>query len=317
MGRWAPAEDHEDMTDPPADSVVVGVDGSDDATRAIRWAAAHAALEKRPLAIVHSADPEVLRQTAWLETQGIDHATLTEAFDRAAVAVLDQARKTAQAIAPDVGVSTHLVREDARVALTDASASARLVVVGSRGRGPLRSALLGSVSASVAKHAACPVVVCRPSDDGGRSADRVVVGADGTEASTPVLEFALAQASLHQLPLTVMHCFWDVLAATRPGVVRVADEWDQSLDDLRQSLAESVAGLSDKYPEVLVTQELARGLVDDCLADHAPPAALLVVGRSSPTGWRRLLHTSCGLAVLERARTTVAVVPESTRGEEP
>jgi nucleotide-binding universal stress UspA family protein len=76
-------------------------------------------------------------------------------------------------------------------------------------------------------------------------------------------------------------------------------------------LAESVAGFAEKYPDVEVTQELSRGLVDDCLVDHAPDAGLVVVGRSPASVWSRFLHASCALAVLERAHTAVAVVPES------
>jgi nucleotide-binding universal stress UspA family protein len=85
---------------------------------------------------------------------------------------------------------------------------------------------------------------------------------------------------------------------------------------LRVRLAESVAGLSEKYPDVPVTQDLARGLVDQCLADRTPDAELLVVGRADVRGWSRFLHVSCAMAVLERAHTTVAVVPETYRGDE-
>ncbi len=45
--------------------------------------------------------------------------------------------------------------------LVQASGDADLVVVGSRGRGGLRGALLGSVSSHVAQHAPCPVVIVR------------------------------------------------------------------------------------------------------------------------------------------------------------
>ena len=137
------------------------------------------------------------------------------------------------------------------------------------------------------------------------------MGADGGEASRPVLEYAFAQASLRRIPLTVMHCFWDVAAAT--GGKGVVQDDDKDLSDLRLLLGESVAGLAEKYPDVQVTQELARGLVDECLADLAPAAALLVVGRAERHGWSRFVHTSCALAVVERARTTVAVVPEHTQ----
>ena len=51
---------------------------------------------------------------------------------------------------------------DARHALVDQTANTGLLVMGSHGRGPVRRALLGSVSAHVIHHAHCPVVVCPP-----------------------------------------------------------------------------------------------------------------------------------------------------------
>jgi nucleotide-binding universal stress UspA family protein len=295
----------------PPGSIVVGVDGSEDSDRAVTWAAGQAVLERRELAIVHSADELSLRDSVWLDSQGIDHRELKTALNEAARATVNAAREVATSAAPRVEVFTALVGTDPRLALVDLSEEAHLVALGSRGRGPVRTALLGSVSASVARQAHCPVVVCRPPGDATPASNRVVVGADGSPASRPVLEFAFEQASLLQAPLTVMHCFWDVLVATRgPGLVTPGESED--LSDLRLLLAQSVAGFAEKYPDVEVTQELARGLVDECLVDHAPDAGLLVVGRSrAPSGWSRFLHASCSLAVLERAHTTVAVVPES------
>jgi nucleotide-binding universal stress UspA family protein len=240
----------------------------------------------------------------------MNHQELRTALRELGRAALTRACERLAVSAPGVEVTTALVDLDPRLALEQLSTEAHLVVVGSRGLGPVRSSLLGSVSASVARHARCPVVVCRPHDQAA-TGERVVVGADGSAASAPVVEFAFAQASLRGVPLTVMHCFWDVVAATAgPGVVPLAEQAD--LSDLRLLLAESVAGLAEKYPDVAVSQELARGLVDDCLAGCSPDAALLVVGRAAAGGWSRFLHTSCALAVLERAGTTVAVVPEST-----
>jgi nucleotide-binding universal stress UspA family protein len=294
----------------PPGCVVVGIDGSADSARALTWAAGQATVEHRPLAIVHCTQYIALRDTPWLDGQGIDHRQLTAALDEAARQMLAQACERAGSVAPGVEVVTAVVGQDPRSALEELSIEAHLLVLGSRGLGPLRSALLGSVSASVTRHAACPVIVCRPTDDPRTTAERIVVGADGCAASLPVLEFAFAQASLVGLPLTVMHCFWDVTAATRgPGVVAAEDQ--DELPDLRLLLAESVAGLAEKYPDVQVTRELARGLVDECLGDRTPDAALVVVGRATAHRWDRFLHASCALAVLERARTAVAVVPEA------
>ena len=280
-------------------SIVVGVDGSEHADRALDWAAGQASLERRPLTVLHCADELVLRNTGWLDVQGIDHVQLQVALRRAAQSVVHTAVARARERAPAVAVTGVLSYDDPRQALVDAGRAAHLVVVGSRGRGPLKSTLLGSVSVSVARQAGCPVVVCRPSR-ASEAGDGIVVGADGTAGSLSVTEFAFVQASLRRVPLTVVHCFWDATT----DVVAEGDE-------LHAVLSQAVAGLREKYPDVRVDLQLTRGLVDECLADAEPVAELLVVGRPNASTWDRFVHASCGLAVLERARTTVAVVPET------
>ena len=272
----------------PSGSIVVGVDGSEHAERALAWAVEQARLVNRPLALVHCAPPS--------EAAGI----------------LSDAARAVVSRADDVAFSVHRIEDDPRDALPELATNAELLVLGSRGRGAVRSALLGSVSTSVARTAACPVVVCRPAHEttANPGGPRVVVGCDGSSHAGPVLEFAFEQASMRGWPLTVMHCFWDVTAAM-VGRGVVASMPEDGLDDLRLLLAESVAGLAEKYPDVVVTRELARGLVDECLAGRSPEASLLVVGRSHPNGIERFLYSSCAIAVLERADTTVAVVPES------
>lgn len=63
---------------------------------------------------------------------------------------------------PTVDVTESVVRGNPIAALCEASARADLVVVGSRGRGVIRSAVLGSVSHGVLHYASCPVAVVRP-----------------------------------------------------------------------------------------------------------------------------------------------------------
>ena len=73
----------------------------------------------------------------------------------------------------------------------------------------MRGLLLGSVSAALVQHAHCPVVVVRP-EHRELVRNGILVGFDASPESRPVLEFAYREAYLHQLPLTVLECRWDV-----------------------------------------------------------------------------------------------------------
>jgi nucleotide-binding universal stress UspA family protein len=291
----------------PAGSVVVGTDGSAHAERAVVWAARQARAEGRALDVVHAFGRVGVGELAWLGTPGLDQSVLARALREAGETLVAEAREIAVLEVPGLDVRTHVLETDARDALVEASRAAHLVVVGSRGRGPLRSLVLGSVSHSVARLGGCPVVVCRPPEPHADARREVLVGAEGSAESGPVVEFAFRQASIHHLPLVVMHSFVDPTLAGRPGV-EPAEPSD--VVELRMLLSESVAGLREKYPDVEVDLRLSEGLVDQCLLDEAPRAELLVVGRSDVSGWSRILYSSCALAVLERARTTVVVVPE-------
>ncbi len=171
--------------------------------------------------------------------------------------------------------------------------------------------MLGSVSAAVSAQAFCPVVVCRPAAVGDTQAG-VVVGADATPESLPVLEFAYRQASLRNLPLTVLHSFWDAAAAVAQYHEARGEKADwPELEDLRATLSQSVAGLAEKYPDVPVTLTLKHGFADEALSPRHGGWDMIVVGRHPLTSLGRLLTGSISTAVIERAHATVAVVPEA------
>ncbi len=128
--------------------IVVGVDGSPSARRALTWALSEALLRKGRCLLVHA----------------YDYSTTAAGGLGAAAGYADAAQEVLEhdlAFARESGatVEGRTVAEAAADALLDASRDADLLVVGTRGRGGLASALLGSVSTSVVHHAVCPVVV--------------------------------------------------------------------------------------------------------------------------------------------------------------
>jgi nucleotide-binding universal stress UspA family protein len=132
------------------DRIVVGIDGSEPARRAMQWAAREAALRHVPLTVLHAWHPEYATDISAM-AGALDESEL----EQEAKVVLDEA--TADCGATD-GL---LVRDVAGNALVEASGSAALLVVGSRGRGGFAGLLLGSVSRRCAHHADCPLVVVR------------------------------------------------------------------------------------------------------------------------------------------------------------
>ena len=80
--------------------------------------------------------------------------------------ILEAALAHVRKMAPDLPVTSAVTSVPASVALENASADPDALVVGARGRGHVRSILLGSTSLHVVGHARCPVVVV-PEDSGG------------------------------------------------------------------------------------------------------------------------------------------------------
>ena len=83
----------------------------------------------------------------------------------------------AQLVEKGLAVEHHMARARAADAIIDAAVTlgVDLIVTGSRGRGQLRSMLLGSVALEVAAHAPCPVLVARSAD-----VSRLLVATDGS-----------------------------------------------------------------------------------------------------------------------------------------
>ena len=287
----------------PAGAVVVGVDGSHDSDHAVDWAAEHARNENRDLVLLHGVGAPS-STLGWMVSGGIDPSEFLGELEAVGQAVLDAA--AARVVQRDPAARLHCVvaRLDPMGALLEASEHASVVVVGSRGHGPVATLLIGSVGAAVASHSHCPAVVVRPHHP-GKVRRGVLVAVDGSAGSPAVLEFAFRQASEKGLPLTVLHAEWEAYQSAHPMEPDDADYQGTAL-----TLAEAMAGLGEKYPDVPVSKVLMRGTPKDAVLRYADTMNLVVLGHGHLDRVSRALFGSVALGVVERAGTVVAVVPQ-------
>ena len=214
----------------------------------------------------------------------------------------------------DRTVETHVVVGRPATAIVEEARllHADLIVVGSRGHGTIASMVLGSVSAEVADHATCPVLVARRS-----TWSRAVLGVDGSSNAERALDVVRE---------------WPVFAGINVNVVSVADTglpWTSSLalsgypgsiDDSetdrsivvdhqrwadRASRELSAAGrpATSQAPEGHPAGELIR-------VARESDADVVVVGTRGQTGITRLLIGSVARNVLLHSGSSVLVVKD-------
>jgi nucleotide-binding universal stress UspA family protein len=141
---------------PSADCVVVGIDNSPLSAPALEFAFDFASRHGLRLLAVHAWD---------ISTHDVLGTTATMPVPNLQELGADEERMASEALAgfrgsyPDVDVEEHLIKGNTAKAIVEAGKNAALIVVGSRGRGELAGAVLGSVSQSVLHKAKIPVAV--------------------------------------------------------------------------------------------------------------------------------------------------------------
>lgn len=284
------------LTDKVDGAVVAGVDGSESSLEALDWAADQARLEDRPLTLVH------VSTLGGLTSPDIDAHTISAVMHAEGRSVLQRAH--ARAVAHGVrDLRSDLVMDDPRRALLEASRRAHLLVVGSRGRGPVASLLLGSVGTALSQHARCPVVVRRPGGD-DTSGTGVLVATDGLPHSEAAVAWAGHLAALRRRPLTLVRTVFD---GRPPGPVP-PDDPDHA--DTWARLDELAVRLRHHHPALEVSLRVERGLADEALVRVAADADMVVLGAHARRSVLDLLDLDVTTSVVEHAPGLVAVVPE-------
>ena len=138
--------------------IAVGVDGSEGAAAALRWAAAEARLRRSKLRVVHAWHVPTI---AYAGSNFVPPASFEDDLGQAAQTGLAQWLDAASSDLEGIEVDSQVIEGHPAAVLIEAAADAELIVVGSRGLGGFSEMLLGSVSHQVAQRAHCPVVIFR------------------------------------------------------------------------------------------------------------------------------------------------------------
>jgi nucleotide-binding universal stress UspA family protein len=198
--------------------------------------------------------------------------------------------------------------------LLEESRDADLIVLGSRGSGGFAELVVGSTTMHVASLSHCPVIAV-PDPVAAHAAVRhgVVVGVDGSDLSESAIEFAFQMASEMHEGLVAIRA-WTQPARLEPGVM-LPPVYDPALvaKEERLVLAESMAGWSEKFPDVGVERRVVRDHPVHALIEAAGNARLLVVGSRGRGDLKSLLLGSVSHGVLHHAPGPVAVVHRHTR----
>jgi len=137
--------------------IIVGVDGSHDAHRALEWAMKEAAIRHVPLTVVTVHEVAVSGWTGHPIILPMDQPDVNKARQAAEEAVAKASAQLGES--QPASVTVWAVNGLAAQELIEASRDADLLVVGSRGGGGFARLMLGSISDKVTRHAHCPVVV--------------------------------------------------------------------------------------------------------------------------------------------------------------
>jgi nucleotide-binding universal stress UspA family protein len=146
-------------TRPPVGVIGCAFDGSAEARHALRYAAELAPRLEADIQIIGVHQPVAFGVSA---SGTFGYRSANDALREALQAKLDEARDQLDSGA---GATTLLLEGPAAATLVTQSAKLDLLVAGSRGYGPVRRVLVGSVSRALVREASCPVVVVpRPGD---------------------------------------------------------------------------------------------------------------------------------------------------------
>ncbi|AGZ49565.1 universal stress protein [Mycobacterium kansasii] len=220
----------------PQSRIVVGIDGSDAAINAAKWAITEAISRDIPLRLIH-AIPRGADVPAGDESLDVEYAEMALHGAAAALHAMDEAVK----------VETEIVHGSPGGTLIDESRSAAMVCVGSVGIGRVARKLLGSTAEAVARKARCPTAVIRTGhNDVVPDSAWIAVVVEDSPANDAVLEQGFREAHLRGAPILAMGVWrWGLGEIRYEQLNRRLDRWVGQYRDLHVQPAAARHGVAE------------------------------------------------------------------------
>jgi len=248
---------------------------------------------------------------------GPDHETLVDGT-RAVEGAIEEAAASLQKPGLAADATVTIGRPATVIVDTARELRARLVVVGSRGRGPLASMLLGSVSAEVVDHAPCPVLVVRGAIDGP-----VLVAVDGSPSADAAVTYLVADSFLADRPFEVLSVAgppglataWDVAGLSAATLEALGERRKTERQELERVAARATMRL--RATGYRARWSVAEGHAAQMIIEAAAAfgGGLIVMGSRGMTGLKRIVVGSVARAVLLHSSASVLIVHEPLRAE--
>ncbi|MER5451610.1 universal stress protein [Streptomyces sp. NPDC059690] len=286
--------------------ITAGVDGTEESLAALEWAAREAV--RRNLAL------RVVQAWRFQPYEAIDAGDRETQAGWVKNAVADAARAV-EARHKGLEVITDVLEGDTVDTLVGAGAEAEMLVLGSRGHGPVVGFLLGSVGQQVIAEAGRPVVLVRAGDQPSAEAAgrEIVVGQQGDpEDSADTLRFAFETASARGAGVRVVRA-WTLppVFAYSPGSMQILDQAGGLEPFEKKALAAALRPWRERFPDVPVVEHVEMGSAGQVLLSVAARAQLMVVGRRAHRTAVGARIGSVAHGVLHHAECPVAVVPHA------
>ncbi|HTU15252.1 MAG TPA: universal stress protein [Solirubrobacterales bacterium] len=283
------------------DTVIVGIEDTDEARDALRFARLFGAVEGARLHVV-----SVHRATVFYEGAA--------EIEAARAAYFDEMLQMAQAELGDQFEFHRLVEISPPAGLTEVAEriGADVVVIGSSHRGPIGRVLMGGAGSRLAAGSPCAVIVTPRgwSREGTTTLRRIGVAFNTSAEAAAALDFGLELQRGLGAELTLIGVVPEVIAAGRIGHTNRGFE-EILREDMEELIGETLARIGSDG----VGHQVREGHAADELAAASIDLDLLVLGSRGYGPLRRVLLGGTSVKVMRSSACPVVIVPRSVGRE--